>query len=174
MMGPNKTNFHKVEPPIGVDGLFSLLQFLQNPKAVESQLKKIQEYTDKANASVDRLYKTKELERLLLDAETKHREAMVSSLKAKNEADSIIEEARSKALSMEETTRASTHRMVKEAERLNQHAELLMVQARKEGETAARDINDTQVLKEALATSRAELEAREAEVMRKESLLAQL
>lgn len=174
MIGPKASKFHKVDPPAGVNDLFSLIAFLQDPKAVKDQLKKIQEYTDKANDSVERLYKTEEIDRLLLDAETKHNEAVEKSIAAKNEAASIIEDAKNKAVSIEETTRASIGYMQREAEKLKQDADSLLFEARKEAETATQALREAHTLKQSLATLRNDLETRETEIRRKEALLSQL
>ncbi|NIT58415.1 MAG: hypothetical protein GWN00_19965 [Aliifodinibius sp.] len=174
MMGPKSSKFHKVDTPPGVTDLFSLIAFLSDPKQVESQLKRLLDYIELANESVENLGKVEDIERLLQDAENKHKQASQVLAEAEVDAQKVRGAANAYQQEIYLEVKSSTDDLRRKAEEERESAHVLMNEATQMRENAEKDLAEAHALAEQLAARQERLEQREAEVARKEDVLSQL
>lgn len=203
MIGPKTNKFAKVNPPPGVADLFTLIAFLNDRTAVTEHLKEIQDYTDKANAAVERVAKADELEYLLAEAERTSNiiekkadeiaeDGRKTLAEAESKATKIISEAEAHAEKIKSDAKAQyddiiksqtevSNALIQEAARAKKDADAFKM----EFEQKLKEVNETKAslsqLKADLSVKGKELEEkaieltnRESEVTRKESILRQL
>jgi len=174
MIGPKSSNFIKVDNPPGVKDLASLIEFLKSPKAVEDQLAKLQAYIDKANATVEHLGTAEEIDRLLTDAKLKSAKANEELDQADEQANKLKTEAKLQAENILMTAKQSAQLVEEEAAAKMKEATAMADDVGKARARVDNDLQDAHNLANQLMEKQRDLEAREAEIKRKEAVLSQL